>query len=321
MKKQALSLAIAAAIVAPSALAEGPIDGKVYGKLNVTLDSMDSGSTDQWEVNSNASRLGFKGKTKLNDNGLKAIYKLEYEVFADDGDKGGQTFTQRNIYVGLAGNFGTVMAGRHDSPLKMAQGKIDLFSDLKGDIKNTFEGENRLSNVVMYQTPKMNGFQVTGAFVPGEGDDLDNNGEADDGIADGMSISATYKQDNLYLALATDRDVDDQDAVRLIGQYKMGDLTLGAMYQTNEANDDSKDESGYFLSAAYKVGMAKLKFQYGAIEDDVDNDEEETLSLGADFKLGKKTKTFVYYTKNTDETGAGVETEDKVFGAGIEHKF
>lgn len=323
MKKQVLSLAVAAAIVAPSAMAEGPIDGKVYGKINVSLDNVDNGSSDQWELNSNASRLGFKGKTKLSDN-LNAIYKLEYETFVDDGDKSGKTFTQRNSYVGLSGGFGTVLAGKHDTPLKMAQGKIDLYSDMAGDIKHTFEGENRVSNVVVYQTPSMGGFQVTGAFVPGEGSDLDGDGSGDDGLVDGISASATYKNDSLFLALAVDQDVDAQDAIRLVAQYKVAGLKLGAMVQKNESSvGSSKDESGVFVSAAYKLGMATLKGQYGMIEDDADSDEEETLTLGADFKLGKKTKTFVYYTKNTDQDGDvdAVEEEETTIGVGIEHKF
>ena len=54
---------------------------------------------------------------------------------------------------GIKGSFGTVWAGKHDTPTKLAQGKIDLFNDLEGDIKNTFEGENRVSNIVAYSSP------------------------------------------------------------------------------------------------------------------------------------------------------------------------
>ena len=129
MKKALLATAIAATLPM-SAMAMGPIDGKLYGKAFVTIDSVDtdvtgSPSDDQYEVNSNASRIGVKGKTELSE-GLHAIYKAEFEMSVDDGDKSGQTFTQRNIYVGLTGAYGTVIAGKHDTPTKLAQKKIDL---------------------------------------------------------------------------------------------------------------------------------------------------------------------------------------------------
>lgn len=325
MRKTAIALAVSAASLAPlAAVADGPIDGSVYGKVNVSLVNADDGSNDVWELNSNASRLGFEGKTKLSD-ALSVIYKLEYEVSVD-GD--GDTFGKRNIIGGLQGNFGTVWAGRHDTPTKLAQNKVDLFNDLEGDIKNTFEGENRVSNIVAYTTPTMSGVSAMFAFVPGEGSDLDGDGEPDDGLADGVSYLVSYDTESLYLAIAGDQDIDDQELIRAVAQWTIDALQLGFMYQQNEDNQDSasKDESGYFVSAAYKIDAFTLKAQYGQIEDDADDDEEETLSLGADYKLGKKTKLFAFYTNNEDTDGSSGQPESSdfdsdYFGVGLEHKF
>jgi predicted porin len=261
-----------------------------------------------------------KGKTKISD-GLYAIYKAEFEMCIDDGDCKGQTFSQRNIMAGLKGDFGTIWAGKHDSPTKLAQNKIDLFNDLEGDIKNTFEGENRVSNIVAYTTPNRNGFSATLAMIPAEGADFDQDGQDDTGLTDGISYSVSYAKDNLYLAVAGDQDVDKQDLLRLVAQYKMDALKLGFMYQQNEDNLNSKDESGYFISAAYKIDKTTLKAQYGSIEDDVDGDEEQTLSLGADYKMAKNTKVFVFYTDNTDSEVGSADDEDTSFGVGMEHKF
>ena len=239
----------------------------------------------------------------------------------DDGDCKGQTFSQRNIMAGIRGDFGTVWAGKHDSPTKLAQNKIDLFNDLEGDIKNTFEGENRVSNIVAYTSPKVNGFSATVAMIPGEGSDFDEDGNDDTGLADGISYSISYDMDNLYIAVAGDQDVDKQDLLRVVAQYKMDALKLGFMYQQNEDNLNSKDESGYFISAAYKMDKTTLKAQYGTIEDNVDGDEEETLSLGADYKMAKNTKVYVFYTDNTDSEVGSADDEDSSFGVGMEHKF
>jgi predicted porin len=321
MNKVLLSSAIASTLCfASQGFAVGPIDGTVYGKVNASMVSADDGSSDQWKLNSNASRVGVKGKTKISD-GLYAIYKAEFEMCIDDGDCKGQTFSQRNIMAGLKGDFGTIWAGKHDSPTKLAQNKIDLFNDLEGDIKNTFEGENRVSNIVAYTTPNRNGFSATLAMIPAEGADFDQDGQDDTGLTDGISYSVSYAKDNLYLAVAGDQDVDKQDLLRLVAQYKMDALKLGFMYQQNEDNLNSKDESGYFISAAYKIDKTTLKAQYGLIEDDIDGDEEQTLSLGADYKMAKNTKVFVFYTDNTDSEVGSADDEDTSFGVGMEHKF
>ena len=322
MNKLMLSAAIASTIgFASLGYADGPIDGTIYGKVNVSVVNADDGASDEWKLNSNASRLGVKGKTEIAD-GLYAVYKAEFEMCVDDGDCKGQTFTQRNIMGGIRGSFGTVWAGKHDSPTKLAQNKIDLFNDLEGDIKNTFEGENRVSNIVAYTSPTINGFSSTVAMMPGEGADVDGDGQDDTGLTDGISYSVSYSMDNLYIAIAGDQDVDSQDLMRIVAQYKMDDLKLGVMYQQNEDNLGTKDESGFFVSAAYQLDKkTTLKAQYGSIEDDVDGDEEETLSLGADYKLAKSTKVYVFYTDNTDSSTGVANDEDTAFGLGMEHKF
>jgi len=321
MKKVLLTAAIASALsVSSYGFAEGPIDGTIYGKVNVSVVNQDTGSSDEWKLNSNASRLGVKGKTEIAD-GLYAVYKAEFEVCVDDGDCKGQTFTQRNIMGGIRGSFGTIWAGKHDTPTKLAQNKIDLFNDLEGDLKNTFEGENRVSNMVAYTSPEINGFAASVAIIPGEGADLDQDGIDDSGLADGMSYSISYTKDNLFVTVAGDQDVDNQDLMRVVAQYTMDDLQLGVMYQQNEDNLGTKDESGFFVSAAYTIDKTTLKAQYGSIEDDVDGDKEDTLSLGADYKLTKGTKVYVFYTDNTDSAVGQADTDDSAFGVGMEHKF
>ena len=301
--------------------AEGPIGGKVYGKANLSLVDQDSGDTSGWNLNSNASRLGIKGESKISEE-LAVVYQVEYEVCIDSGDCKGRTFKQRNTFLGLKGNFGMVWAGKHDTPTKLAAKKVDLFNDLEGDIKNAFEGENRVSNVVAYTSPKMNGFSATLAMIPAEGEDVDQDGQDDTGLKDGLSYSINYTKDNLYLAIAGDQDIDEQDLVRMIAQYQIDALTLGFLYQQNQDNLGAKDESGYFFSAAYSLNPdITLKAQYGEIEDDIDGDKEQTLSLGADYKLSKNTKTFIFYTDNTDSEVGLSEDAFTAFGIGMEHKF
>ncbi len=49
----------------------------IYGKANVTVQSSDEGDGSFTEVRSNASRLGFKGAHKIDDN-FEAFFKVEF---------------------------------------------------------------------------------------------------------------------------------------------------------------------------------------------------------------------------------------------------
>jgi predicted porin len=296
-----LGTATAMLATAPFAAANGPIDGKLYGKVNVSVVNSDSGSEDTWKLNSNASRIGLKGSTQVSE-GLTVFYKTEFQVDVD-GDGDGDVFKQRNIYAGVKGSFGSVLAGKNDTPTKLAQKKIDLFNDLEGDIKKTFAGENRMSNIVAYTTPKYGNFSATYAVMPGE--------EDGGSLSDATSYSVNYSKGDLYVAVAGDSNVKGADLVRVVSQYKVDAWQLGLMYQEN----DTTDESGYFASAAYKIDNITYKAQYGSNENDTDGSDKTTLSLGADFKLAKNTKSFVFFTDNEDSSST------KTYGLGLEHKF
>jgi predicted porin len=293
--------------IANTAYAEGPIDGKVYGKVNLTLQSSDEGTDSRvTELVSNASRLGFQGETSLNDD-LDVIYQLEYEASIDDGDNKGQTFTQRNSFVGLKGGFGTVLAGIHDTPTKLAQDKVDLFNDYEGDIKNVFSGEKRESNTLMYRSPNMSGFSADVAMIASE----------DENIDDAYSLAVKFKQDNIYAALAYDLDVEGEgkETLRLVTKFSLEDLTLGAMWNQFKV-EGVDDEDGFMISAAYKMGSNTFKVQHAS--SDIKADGGTQTSVGMDHKLAKNTKVFGFYTMQ-DEDAAN--SDEDWLAVGIEHKF
>lgn len=308
MKTTLLPLAVAALIATP-ALAEPTL----YGKANVTYQLADDGDNSKTELNSNASRIGIKGSEKLEDSGLELIYQAEFQVSFDDGDEKGSPFSQRNIYVGVKGDFGTAKAGKFDTPLKVAQKKIDLFNDLAGDIKHLITyNDNRPSNIVQYSTPSMSGVNVNVAVVNSEDSEEDN----------GYSTSLTYNADALYLALAFDSGVENEEAsaVRLVGQYKIGAVQLGALYESSEEAADVDSENGWLVSAKYKMDMWAFKAQYG--QSDLHEVGGQALSIGADRKLSKSSKVFFYYTANQSDDVADVSGLDESFlGTGIEVKF
>ena len=197
-----LTTAMASLAIAPFTAANGPIDGKLYGKINVAVVNSDSGSTDTWKLNSNASRIGLKGSSQISE-GLSVFYKTEFEVAVDNGnfgdDEDKSTFKQRNIYAGIKGQYGSLLAGKNDTPTKLAQKKIDLFQRPRWRYQENFLLKIVHVNIIAYTTPKYGNFSASYAVMPSEAD----NG----GLADSKSYSVNYKKDGLYLAFATDSNV------------------------------------------------------------------------------------------------------------------
>lgn len=353
MKLKTLSAAVLATLAASASYAN---DVTVYGKGNVTIQSIEEtyptalglDDKDNFEIRSNASRLGVKGSLDITET-LKAIYKLEYEVFIDEDNSGnnGSQFNQRNTYVGLQGSAGTFIVGRHDTPTKLAQGKVDRFNDLfAGDIKNFMAGEQREDNVMLYSSPKLaDAITISVAAIPGEDDE--GAAEPDDGLADYTSASVVYETDMLYLALATDQDIDNSDIIRFVGEFRGDGFKVGAIVQTAEESDDGgmggfsggtpvriasdvddiEEQDAYVLNGEIKLSDAvALKAQYGFSESShvtVSDDTEITqTAIGVDYKLSKAAKVYAYWSNITAENDAlSSDIEHETLGVGTEIKF
>lgn len=318
MKRKLLPLAIGSAIAAQAGLVHA--DATVYGKANFSVNNnsfeyLGQDQVDNSEMYSNASRFGLKGKAKINDD-MDAVFKMEYEVFLDDGSDGvnnsGDELSQRNIAAGInSKKFGQLQGGKHDTPLKLAAGNTDQFNDLVlGDINNYMVGENRENNILMYNTPEMAGFTINVATMLGEQAGLDNSVDdsvqEDSGMFDRMSAAIQYDfNDDIWVALSHDYNVQNADILRLNGSATLGDFTFGAHWQTadnhykdfdasgtakeegdgmaisssrgiglalNGPNDDYhtgiEKQDAWMISGKYKIGNWALKAQYGESESD-----------------------------------------------------
>ena len=285
----------------------------VYGKLWISVESQDTASGTEVDMVSNASRLGIKGSMDFGE-GIEAIYQAEYEVDPVDGtadESKDRTFKQRNSFVGLKGSMGTIFLGKHDTATKKSQKKIDLFNDLAGDIKNILQGENRMSDLVGYTTPKINGFSATFNAIKG------TEGLGDDSIGDSTSTSFSYDSENFYIALAFDSELKGYDSTRLTLQIPFNRSQLGIMFQDSEKLSTGVEEDGYVISFSQKVGdKGTLKFQQA--ESDMKLDSGKQFSFGYDYKLSSKAKAFFFFT---DLSGENTSKEKEITGIGFEYKF
>lgn len=300
------AVAIATTLVLSNAAFAGE-KVKVYGKVNATLQSDDTGERET-NVKSNASRIGVKGGIKL-DDGLSAIYQVEWQVDVADDEK--DNFKARSQWVGLKGNFGSVMLGRNDTAMKKSQGKVDLFNDYNADIKNLFSGDNRLDDTLTYISPQFNGFSVRATFI------AEDNAKSND--KNGTSLALMYgdaklKKSKFYAAVAVDADVAGSDTTRVTLAGKLGAVKLGAMFNESEKYDGSSKGDGFLVSAAYNIGKATLKAQY---QDGDDKKAGSATSIGVDYKLAKNVKLTGFYSDFSFDD----DSEASHLAIGMEYKF
>jgi predicted porin len=303
---------LAAALLSTLSVSAFAGDVSLYGKANITVQSSDSEDGSFTEVKSNASRIGFKGGQDL-DHDLELIFKAEFQVDLDGDSDKGSSITDRNQYLGLKGNFGTVLIGKNDTVLKQSQGKVDLFSDLNGDIKTLWKGENRMSDSITYKSPKFNGFQVGITYIAEDAVDAE----------DGTSIALFYgdkalKKSKYYAAVALDSEVNGYDTMRLNVQGKLGGFTLGAIVHNQEKVSDGSEVDGFLVSAKYSFDKVTVKAQLQTAE--LDGGEDRSgMTIGADYKLGKSTKVFAFFS--TFDLDMDSAEDNDYLAVGLEYKF
>ncbi|MCG6860041.1 MAG: porin [Chromatiaceae bacterium] len=215
--------------LAPGEITQVRLSDGTYVDLETPVSVAASQSFTGWNLNANArsNRIGIKGSEDLG-GGLKAIYQVELGVRLtnadgdiDDGDPG--TISMRNTFVGLAGNWGTFLVGRHDTPFKISTGKLDLFSDTLADYNHTIGFTDvRADNAIAYISPSFSGFQFAGAIIPSGGATplgYGAAGESPDGIADAWSVAGIYSNGPFYAGIGYEVLGKDHWSSTLDGEY------------------------------------------------------------------------------------------------------
>lgn len=294
MKKNILAIAIASAVAAPVAMANGPT---VYGQMQVEIASVDNSGTELSDNNARngavtndssaikmadnkRGRLGIKGSEDLG-NGLQAIYQFEWQV---DTTIGNINDGARIGMVGLKGGFGTFEAGRLKAPYKYTGGvAYDPFvttyleARKSGGMSGGAFGQNGFwSNSIAYH----NNFGKVNVWVAygvdgGTGDETINdttglgNNDNNVGNSGDLSASVKYADGNFEVFASTAMDADkantnsgDNDtgfaytANKIGGQFKSGNHTLSAQYEM--ISDESKAANAQDSTVAFLGYQMKM---------------------------------------------------------------
>lgn len=340
MQKKIIALAVAG-LVSGAAFAQTNVT--VYGTMDATFDVVKNNGKDAGgatlepnhnRITANSSFLGFKGTEDLG-NGLKAVFQIEGGLANDAG--GGWTGTSRDTYVGLAGGFGTVVAGTLTGPTRALGAALDVHSgatgigansgiigkfggtlqgattNANGDLTSTACGrsaaacaspfDTRWKNTIAYISPNFSGLTVVAAYVANENKD-------DDTVAGGARTKVnTYGYD-------------------LGARYENGPVMVGLTYNKANVNNDAAilgltdiEASDLRLGGSYNFGVVKVNalFDRVKVSGTGYSESQKVWGLGAQVPVGAGKIVGQYYRakdiSGTSDTGA------KLYSIGYEHSL
>ena len=325
MNKNLLAIAITAALALPTmAAAEVKIIGQAHLELVNTSDgpngdgiTLDDSSEAGKVGSGNASAMGVTGSHDLG-NGMTGLYKINYNFHADDADDG---LSARDRFVGLKGDFGTVLFGRLNSPYKTATVKYDpflaTFMQARGSNGMSAVGHNGYADEVIAYANKFGSVKFVGAVSLDEPTAADDNGDHLITFSLNMPISDSLELAFGYLDKAS---VDDGTAIKFGLKYKSGDTTIAGHYETLDAG--LGDQSNIYVTATMALGSgASVSASFGSQTDESAGTNDGTYTaIGYKKALSKK----VSYHAGVvimDEGQVGAGNDVTQLGGGIRVKF
>ena len=321
--KKIITFAAAAAMASPLAIATAAAgDLDIYGRAHLSVDHLDDRDDSSQFLSSNGSRLGIRGSEYLG-MGLTGIFQYETQVNVTSGhgedaeeNTPGLFTTGRTSYLGLQGDFGTVLGGRLDDPLKTAMDATQLFGDRLGDAGNlavTPANNTRHNNVLAYVTPEFEGFTGTFVYGPQSGQDKGDRfvieGRYDNQIGEGnLFASLGYLQANE--GVVDDVNLDDKHKVwQAVAAYSVADTwRVMAMYQDYGQSDLAafEDDKMYGAGVGFHVAP-QVELKGHVMHYDADQSDADTTiyAAGFDYYMTDRTTLYgVYAIANNDDNAA-----------------
>ena len=319
MNKKLIALAVAGACVAPAAMAQTANPVTLYGRVYVTLESLeakggtatqDSATKRRTRVEDQSSLLGVRGTEDLG-GGLKAFFQLETAFRADQNTT---TFAARNSAVGLQGGWGSVLMGRWDMPMKTTTIAVDPFGDLTiggltGVMSDRGNFDVRDQNVVQYWSPTWGGVAARLAMTANEGKTATAN-PYDTGA------SITYTGGPVYLGAAYEQHKDRLGATvtpgakekgyDIFGSFSFGPVKVGAIAQKFKKTG-RKDQKSWSANAVYTMGNNQFILEYEKSKDGAASGVEpdcKAVQVGYQYNFSKRTFFLAQYMKVTNNSTA-----------------
>ncbi|MEY4766930.1 MAG: hypothetical protein RI907_3603 [Pseudomonadota bacterium] len=263
--KQASLRHIALAVLATTATLAQAQEAKVYGAIGLDLRyATGVGGKSVLAVEDNAivnSRVGIKGGEDLG-GGLKAEFNLESSIAPDTG-AARAAFWNRNAFVGLKGDFGSVRVGHQ---WNVADDYMCGYFVCAYYAPFLLNGFNALSdyydNTIKYTSPTIGGFQGGVSYTLGEQPGKDTAGQKLQGAVN----------------------------------YGSGPFAMGVVLFSERSNTAPGSNTMYALGASYDLSTVKFRLGVAKADKAIGGDFKATLiDLGVDVPLSATTTVSADY--------------------------
>ena len=280
-------------------------DINFYGKINVSLEDVDSKNANETDFQNNASRIGVKGSYNFSP-GIKLSFQIEEEIdptdLRADGDK---VFKERNTFIAISGSLGKLYTGTHDTAFKKSQLKIDLFNDTRADIKYILRGENRMNSFVGYVSPDLiDGLNVSINSIS-------------QSTGNGESSAFNYSKNDIKASFAIEQNIKGYDGKRFSVMLPLGEIDLGLIFQSSRKLSSGKSFSGHVVSMKRKISdKGSIYIQNAKSDMRVVSGKQN--SIGYSHKINSSTKIFAHYSTLRQQ-----DSNDNItfISTGLEYKF
>ena len=355
MKKQALAIAIASALVATPSFAAQDTSGMhytsasegFYASIRAQFETADQ-SRNASHVRDSSSRIGIQGTNDLG-GGLEGFYRYELGVGVDNGSG----VSTRMGHVGLRGAFGSFWVGSNwSADYNWTHGTTDVANNASGNFSYDQNGSSRgarESNAIEYTTPDLNGFQgafrlnvknsgagpntfssdadaIGGSttFAPTSTESTDNNDIDEWNLAanyavQGFSVAGAYnvKPDGLKTGDAK----DDANSWTFKLGYAQDNWYVNGWYGEDNTSDkpETTQEDATFFSIAGGVDVDKVNLY--ALYDQVETPgkmEDSFGTIGAQYNLGSNSRVWIEYVSRDQDTSPNADDNVNI---GMRHDF
>ena len=289
-----------------------------YGKVELQALDVDKGlyryADEGRQIEAPFSRLGVKAKHQLTD-GLALIAVYEWQVNGLDDANKDHRLGSRNTYIGVAGTYGELVFGKNDTKFKKSEGKIDLFNETVADIAQITPGQDRHENVIGYQSPVIEGFNLSATYQTGASDEVAGGYDWVLGYGD-----PALKKYPLYLAYGRTDELNNITAERLLAQMPLwqlngSTLAAGLMYQHSEHVVRNIAGDAWLAQLSYQHGDWTYKWQWQKDDSQTRHAENARLhNIGLDYQWRNNLTAYLLLSKLKFET-------DKDHAAALGLKF
>lgn len=352
MKKSLIALTLAALPVA--AMADVTLYGTVKAGVEVSrVKNQGVKTKTATQIADFGSKIGFKGQEDLG-NGMKAIWQLEQKASIAGTNSG---WGNRQSFIGLKGDFGTVRAGNLNTVLKDSGDNVNAWES--GSNTEDVLGLGTIGRVesreisVRYDSPVFAGFSGSVQYVPRDNaNDVDKykhtkssresyhaglkyeNAGFFGQYAGSFAKYADLNNDAKRVAVGTDNPVKDYQVHRVVAGYDANDLyvSVAGQYEAAKNNIGTADQgkkheqTQVAATAAYRFGNVTPRVSYAhgfkakVNGEKVARYQYDQVIVGADYDFSKRTSALV--SVGWLKEGKGVnKTEKTASMVGLSHKF